>query len=49
MLRVVLQECHLSPLLFNIYMMGMVDELERAQLGVNLEEHSCALFMRVIL
>ena len=27
----------LSPLLVNIYMMGMVEELERAQLGVKLE------------
>ena len=33
------QGCPLSPLLFNIYMMGMVEELERAQLGVKLEDH----------
>ena len=33
------QGCPLSPLLFNIYMMGMVEELERAQLGVKFEDH----------
>ncbi len=27
------QGCPLSPLLFNIYLMGMAEELERAQLG----------------
>ena len=32
------QGCPLSPLLFNSYMMGMVDELETARLGVKLEE-----------
>ena len=39
--------CSLSPLLFNIYMMGMVEELERAQLGVKLEEHWCGALMYV--
>ena len=34
----VLGKVVLSPLLSNIYMMEMVDELERAQLGVQLEE-----------
>ena len=38
------QRCSLS-LLFNIYMMGMVEELERAQLGVKLEEHRCGALM----
>ena len=33
------QRCLLFPLLFNICMMGMVEELERAQLGVKLEEY----------
>ena len=28
------QGCPLSPLLFNIYLMGMAEELERDQLGV---------------
>ena len=36
------QGCPLSPLLFNIYMMGMVEELERAQLGV---ERWCGALM----
>ena len=35
------QGCPLSPLLFNTYLMGMVEELERAQLGVKLEDHWC--------
>ena len=26
-----------SPLLFNIYLMGMAEKLERAQLGVKME------------
>ena len=38
------QGCPLSPLLFNIYMMGMVDKLERAQLGVKLEDCGVGLF-----
>ena len=29
------QGCPLSPLLFNIFLRGMAEELERAQLGVN--------------
>ena len=33
-----LRGCPLSSLLFNIYMMGMVEKLERAQLGAKLEE-----------
>ena len=41
------QGCPLSPLLVNIYFMGMAEELERAQLGVKLEgcwhgAHKCA-------
>ena len=32
---------HLSTLLFNIYLMGMVEELERAQLVVKLEDCWC--------
>ena len=39
------QGCPLSPLLFNIYLMGMVEELERAQLGVKLEDHWCGDLM----
>ena len=35
----------LSPLLFNIYMMGLVEELERAQLGVKLEDRWCGALM----
>ena len=31
------QGCLLSPLLFKIYLIGMAEELERAQLGVKLE------------
>ena len=31
------QGCSLSPLPFNIFLMGMAEELERAQLGVKLE------------
>ena len=31
----------LSPLLFNIYLMGMAEELESAQLGVKLEGCWC--------
>ena len=30
------QGCPLSPLLYSIYIMGMVEELERESLGVNL-------------
>ena len=41
------QGCHLFPLLFSIYMMGMVEELERAQLGVKLEESWCGALMYV--
>ena len=28
----------MSPLLFNIYMMGIVEELERVQLGIKLDD-----------
>ena len=34
------QDCSLSPLL-NIYMIGMVEELEKAQLGIKLEDCWC--------
>ena len=37
------QGCPLSSLLFDIYIMGMVEELERAQLGVKLEDPWCVL------
>ena len=43
------QGCSLSPLLLNIYMMGIVEELEIAQLGVKLEECCGALCMWTIL
>ena len=39
------QGCPLSPLLFNIYLMGMAEELERAQLGVKLEGCWCGTLM----
>ena len=39
------QGCPLSPLLFNIYMMDMVEELERAQLWSKLEERWCGVLM----
>ena len=35
----------MSPLLFNIYMMGMVEELERPQIGVKLKDHWCGALM----
>ena len=35
------QGCTLLPLLFNIYLMGMAEELERANLGVKLEGCWC--------
>ena len=36
-----MQGCPLSPLIFNIYLMGMAEELERANLGVKLEGCWC--------
>ena len=39
------QGCSLLPLLFNIYLMGMAEELERAQLGVELDGCWCRAFM----
>ena len=39
------QGCPLSPLLFNIYMMGMMEELEKPHLGVKLEECWCGAHM----
>ena len=35
----------LSPLLFNIYLMGIEEELERAQLGIKLEKCWCGALM----
>ena len=39
------QGCPLSPLLFNVYMMGMEEELERAQLRVKLDGCWCRALM----
>ena len=39
----------MSPLLFNLYVIGMVEELERAQLGVKLEDCWYRALMRMIL
>ena len=39
------QGCPLSPLLFIIYLMGMAEELERAQLGVKLQGCWCGALM----
>ena len=43
------QRCPLLPLLFNIYLMGMAEELEGAQLGVKLDGfpagHLCMLIL----
>ena len=47
MLREVLGKVAISLHFFNIYMMGMVEELERAQLGVKLEERCCGTLMYV--
>ena len=33
--------------LFNIYMMGMAEELERARLGVKLEDRWCGALLNV--
>ena len=35
----------LTPPLYNTYMLEMVEELERAQLGVKLEDHGCGALM----
>ncbi len=39
----------LSPLLFNIYLMGMAEELDRAQLGVKLEGCQCGALMMLMM
>ena len=39
------QGCPLLPLLFNIDLMGMAEELERAQVGVKLEGCWCGALM----
>ena len=39
------QGCPLSPLLFDFYLMGIAEELERAQLGVKLEGCRCGALM----
>ena len=43
-----LRQAHPLSLLFNIYMIVMVEELERAQLGVKLEKHWCGNFMYAV-
>ena len=39
------KKCPFFPLLFNIYLMGMAEELKRAQLGVKLQGCWCGALM----